>query len=168
MNFPARFAALSLCSAFLTTAFSPVALAADAAPQRVTFDGQIRNNSLALSPDEKTVVVSYSERSEVVVYDAATGTVRGVLQGYVTPRNIVFSPDGQAFYVSDSSRGEVVKVDAATLQTLSRLAAGPGAFGTTLSRDGKLAYVLNEDLSVAKVDRASQQIVQHLVAPAKF
>jgi DNA-binding beta-propeller fold protein YncE len=210
MNSPARFAALSLCSAFLATAFSPVALAADAAPQRVTFDGQIRNNSLALSPDEKTVVVSYSERSEVVVYDAVTGAVRGVLQGYVTPRNIVFAPDGQAFYVSDSSRGEVVKVDATTLQTVSRLAAGPGAFGTTLSRDGsalyvnnqasstvtrfdtgreqaravvtglaqprqaiefsrdgKLAYVLNEGLSVAKVDRASQQIVQHLLAPAK-
>lgn len=35
------------------------------------------------------------------------------------------------------------------------------------SRDVKLAYVLNEDLSVAQVDRASQQIVQHLTAPAK-
>jgi hypothetical protein len=36
------------------------------------------------------------------------------------------------------------------------------------SRDGRLAYVLNEDLSVSTVERASQQIAQQMSpAPTK-
>ena len=35
------------------------------------------------------------------------------------------------------------------------------------TRDGTLAYVLNEDLSVAKVDRASNRVVGTLAAPAR-
>ena len=45
--------------------------------QRWTFDGAIYNNSLALSPDEGTAVVSYSERPDVVAYNLKTGKVRG-------------------------------------------------------------------------------------------
>ncbi|MFX8577791.1 phosphate ABC transporter substrate-binding protein, partial [Acinetobacter baumannii] len=90
-----RTTALAWCSTFVLVAASVPANAAngaEATPARVTFDGQIRNNSLALSPDEATAVVSYSERPDVIVYDLATGAVRGVLRGYVTPRNIVFAP----------------------------------------------------------------------------
>ena len=104
--------ALALLSASLSTPFfAAPALAATPAPAvaaRTTFDGQIRNNSLSISPDESMAVVSYSERSEVVVYDLRSGTVRGTLSDFVTPRNIDFAPDGESFYVSDSSRGEVL------------------------------------------------------------
>lgn len=123
------------------------ALSAQAADTRWTFDGAIHNNSLAISPDEQTAVASYSERSDLVVYDLAHGTVRAVLQGYVTPRNIVFDPSGRYFYVSDSSLGEVRKIDSHTLETVGHLAAGPGAFGTTLSPDGQTLYVNNEAAS---------------------
>ncbi len=105
---------------FLTFAAYPSV--AGASQLRATFDGNIRNNSLALSPDETTAVVSNSERSDIIVYDLPGGSVRGVLSGYVTQRNIVFAPDGKAFYISDSSLGEIVKVDSATLTPLSRLA----------------------------------------------
>ena len=91
-----KICAVSVCSASLATAFSMPAVAttptADAAmptavasTPRVAFDGNIRNNSLAVSPDEATAVVSYSERPDVVVYDLTTGKVRGVLHGYITP-----------------------------------------------------------------------------------
>ena len=83
-----KICSLSVCSALLATAFSLPSQAADAAipaavasTQRVAFDGNIRNNSLAVSPDEATAVVSYSERPDVVVYDLTTGKVRGVLHG---------------------------------------------------------------------------------------
>jgi YVTN family beta-propeller protein len=87
--------------------------------------------------------------------------VRGVLRGYVTPRNIVFAPDGKSFYVSDSSLGTVTRLDTTTLKplaTASTLAAGPGAFGTALSKDGSALYVNNQASStVTRLDTASGQ-----------
>lgn len=132
--------ALSLCLAVSTLASIPSTVTAQPAPvaasasatQRWTFDGAIHNNSLALSPDEGTAVVSYSERPDVVVYDLKTGKVRKVLDGFVTPRNIVFAPSGEFFYVSDSSLGTVAKIATSSLKTVSSLPAGPGAFGTVL------------------------------------
>ena len=132
-----------LCATALLSAAACVSANAADTAARVTFDGNIRNNSLALSPDEASAVVSYSERPAIVAYALKTGTVQGVLRGYVTPRNIVFAPDGQSFYVSDSSLGSITRIDAASLTTQATLAAGPGAFGTTLSKDGTALYVNN-------------------------
>ncbi|MFM5622443.1 YncE family protein [Aeromonas veronii] len=108
---------------------------------RHNFDGEIQNNTLAISPDEKLAVVARSGMPEVIVYDLATGKVRSVLKHYNTPRNIVFAPDGMSFYVSDSSLGIIERVDATTLKTHEQYAAGPGAFGTALSRDGRTLYI---------------------------
>ncbi|MFJ9991886.1 beta-propeller fold lactonase family protein [Pseudomonas putida] len=130
----------------LTTSFSAIAV-----DKRWTFDGDIRNNSLAVSPDEMTAVVSYSQRSDVMVYDLKSGTLRHVLNGYITPRNIVFSPEGDAFYLSDSSLGVVRKIDTETLKTVAELPSGPGSFGTTLSADGRLLYVNNQAASTVSV-----------------
>jgi len=155
MNHFLRLTLIALCSsaALLGTATSAVA---QSAPARTTFDGQIRNNSLALSPDERTAVVSYSERAEVIVYDLQKNAVRGVLRGYVTPRNIVFAPDGDSFYVSDSSLGTVTRVNTTPLATTTKLGAGAGAFGTVLSKDGGTLYINNQASStVTRLDTAS-------------
>jgi YVTN family beta-propeller protein len=154
-----KHAALAICGAVIATCFTLPVLAADTAvAARATFDGNIRNNSLALSPDETTAVVSYSERPDVVVYNLKKSNVRGVLHGYITPRNIVFAPDGKTFYVSDSSLGEVVRVDSVTLKPVSRLAAGPGAFGTALNKDGNALYVNSQASStVTRFDTPSNQ-----------
>jgi len=156
--------ALSLCLATSALASIPSTVTAQPAPvaasasatQRWTFDGAIHNNSLALSPDDGTAVVSYSERPDVVVYNLKTGKVRKVLNGFVTPRNIVFAPSGEFFYVSDSSRGTVAKIATSSLKTVSTLPAGPGAFGTVLSKDGGTMYVNNQAAStVTRFDLAS-------------
>ena len=130
---------VTLCLAALAAAYSTAGMAAEpasamsatstapAAAARWTFDGGIHNNSLAVSPDERTAVVSYSERPDVIVYDLATGKVRAVLNGFVTPRNTVFAPGGDRFYVSDSSLGTVAVIDTATLKTVSSVPAGAGA-----------------------------------------
>ena len=154
-----KLTALAISSALFAASFSLPAVAADIpVAARVTFDGNIKNNSLALSPDESTAVVSYSERPDVVVYDLKKGNVRGVLRTYVTPRNIVFAPDGKSFYVSDSSLGEVVKVDTANLKPLTHLSAGPGAFGTALNKDGGTLYVNNQATStVTRFDTRAHQ-----------
>lgn len=108
------------------------------------FDGGIQNNTLAISPDEKQAVVARSGKPEVIVYDLTTGKVSAVLKHFNTPRNVVFAPDGKSFYVSDSSLGLVERVDAVTFNTRGYAAAGPGAFGTVLSKDGKVLYINNQ------------------------
>lgn len=144
------------CSTMGTPTESPKATSAAAA--RWTFDGNIKNNSLAISPDERLAVVSYSERPDVVVYDLTTGQVRAVLNGFVTPRNIVFAPSGQRFYVSDSSLGTVAVIDTATLKAVGSVPAGAGAFGTTLSQDGGTLYINNQAAStVTAYDLAAQR-----------
>ncbi|MBY0345523.1 MAG: YncE family protein, partial [Neisseriaceae bacterium] len=118
---------------------------------RNTFDGAIRNNSLALSPDETTIIASSSEQPEVIVYDVPSGLVRSVLHDYVTPRNVVFDPTGKHFYVSDSSLGEIHKIDTVSLKVVAKLPVGAGAFGTTISKDGKILYVNNQAASTVTV-----------------
>ena len=95
-------------AALLPGTLLAVSLNAMAADPRWTFNSDI-HNSLAVSPDEKTAVASYSQRSDVVVYDLKSSKVRKILGGYVTPRNIV--ADGTAVYLSDSSLGVVDKID---------------------------------------------------------
>jgi YVTN family beta-propeller protein len=123
--------------------------AAFAAPQ--PFDAQIKNNTLAISPDEHLAAVAYSDTPRVLVYDLTTKQPPHVLADFVTPRNILFAPDGAHFYVSDSSLGEVVEIDAHTLATTRRFAVGAGAFGTALTRDGQTLYVNNEAASTVTV-----------------
>jgi YVTN family beta-propeller protein len=125
-------------------AFAVIFNSADAADKRWTFDGNIHNNSLAVSPDETIAVASYSERSDIVVYDLKLKTVRKVLHGYITPRNIVFDPSGKAFYISDSSLGIIKKIDTTSLEEISRFPAGAGVFGTAISSDGKTLFANNE------------------------
>ncbi|WP_213956250.1 beta-propeller fold lactonase family protein [Variovorax sp. dw_954] len=155
--------ATTICLAALAAAGASTTMAAEPVPSpavtaRWTFDGSIHNNSLALSPDERTAVVSYSERPEVIVFDLSTGKVRAVLHGFVTPRNIIFAPSGRQFYVSDSSLGTVAVIDTASLETVNRLPVGAGAFGTVLSKDGGTLYVNNQAANtVTRYDLAAQQ-----------
>jgi YVTN family beta-propeller protein len=125
---------------------------------RWTFDGHIRNNTLAVSPDETMALAANSETPHILVYDLKTGKIKETLSGYITPRNIVFSPQGDVFYVSDSSLGVVFKIHSATLKTLGQFPAGPGAFGTTISANGKTLYINNQAAStVTVVDLNSNQ-----------
>ncbi|NIF22492.1 YVTN family beta-propeller repeat protein [Candidatus Pantoea multigeneris] len=142
-----------LITSLLTLSFSPSTLAnvvpvagcsAKAVADNQRFDAQIRNNTLAISPDEKIAVVANSERSEIIIYDLTTGKIRETLQGYLTPRNILFSPDGDYFYISDSSLGKISKIETATLKNTLNIAAGPGVFGTAISKDGKSLYANNQ------------------------
>lgn len=121
------------------------------APIRWTFDGEIHNNSLAPSPDESTAIVSISDQPKVIVYKFKESNKPKILEGYITPRNILFSPSGSYFYVSDSSLGVVNKVDTQSLKTIVQLPMGAGAFGTTLSQDGKTLYVNNQAASTVTV-----------------
>lgn len=108
------------------------------------FDSDITNNSLAVSPDEKTAVVSDSREKSLLIYDLANGGVRRKIDGFITPRNIAFIDNGSQFVVSDSSLGTLRFYGTADAALQDEVVVGPGAFGTAVSPDGKTMYVNNQ------------------------
>jgi DNA-binding beta-propeller fold protein YncE len=128
-------------------------------------DDNIQNSSVAISPDGETAVVSCSQRSEVIVYDLYARKVRRVLDHFVVPRRILFEPTGRYFYISDSVLGVVEKIDTVSLQTVSVLYAIPGAFGITMSSDGRTLYVNNISATVVSVfDLVSEKRIAQITA----
>ncbi|AXE31936.1 phosphate ABC transporter substrate-binding protein [Chromobacterium phragmitis] len=115
------------------------------------FDPDIRNNTLAISPDESLAIAGNSQSPTLKVYDLASGEQRATLPGFITPRNIVFSPDGRSFYVTDSSKGLLERWNAGTLKLEASLALGPGAFGSAIDRQGERLYVNNQASNTVSV-----------------
>ena len=108
------------------------------------FDADIVNNSLAVSPNERLAVASYSLERGVRIYDLRGQRLIATLTGFVTPRNILFTPDGTQILISDSTRGVVAVVDADTFKEVAAISIGAGAFGTAVDRAGQRLYVNNQ------------------------
>ncbi len=109
-----------------------------------SFDGNIKNNSLAISPNETIAIASYSDSLKVKVYNIKTGKLIRNISGFVTPRNIIFSPDGKIFYISDSGLGLLIAYNAATDKIIKTYPVVYGAFGTAINKAGNLVFINNE------------------------
>ncbi len=109
-----------------------------------SFDGDIKNNSLAMSPNESIAVASYSDSVKVKVYNIKTGKLITNIGGFINPRNIIFSPGGKIFYISDSGLGLLLAYDAATCKIIKTYPVGYGAFGTAINKTGNLIFINNE------------------------
>jgi YVTN family beta-propeller protein len=127
----------------------------------IPFDGDIRNNTLAVSPDERLAIVGNSQTDHLKVYDLKRGVLQTSLPGFVTQRNIVFSPDGQHFYVTDSSKGVLERWNAQSFRLEDSLALGPGAFGSAIDKQGTRLYVNNQaSNTVSVVDLANWRVLK--------
>ncbi|AZP10728.1 hypothetical protein EJN92_00980 [Undibacterium parvum] len=81
------------------------------------------------------------------------------------PYGAALSPDGKQLYSGNLADNTVSVIDVASLKVVATIAGfKQPRQAIVFTRDGKLAYVLNEDLSISKVDRSNQQIVQQLAA----
>jgi YVTN family beta-propeller protein len=81
------------------------------------------------------------------------------------PYGAALSPDGKQVYSGHLADNTVSVIEVASLKVVATIAGFKQArLAIVFTRDGKLAYVLNEDLSISKVDRSNQQIVQQLAA----
>ena len=115
------------------------------------FDGDITNNSLAVSPDEKIAVVSYSKIPGIKVYDLVEKKLIAEIEEFVTPRHIAFSKDGKHFYASDSSYGSIREFDSATLEVTNTFKLEQGVFGFAITNDGKRIFANNQFNSTVTV-----------------
>lgn len=168
-------AVLGLATAFGLAASGPAAAAPDgpAITHDITgaysphlngmttaWDGDVENNSMAVSPDESTAVVTRSGSTSLRVLNLTDPTAEPhEITGYVSPRDIAFAPDGASILVTDSTLG-VLDRRSLTGTLLARLPLGAGAFGTSLSKDGHTIYVNNRASgAVTSVDLVNQRPV---------
>lgn len=127
---------------------------------RAPFDGDIRNNTLAVSPDERVAVVTNSGSDRLIVIDLRTGRQIRQISGYTTPRSILFAPDGKSFTVSDSTLGVIDTISTRTYRVQARLPLGAGVFGTAQTGDGAVLYANNQAAgTVTVVDQAARRPV---------
>lgn len=115
------------------------------------FDSNIKNNSLAISPDEKLAIVSNSTIDQVKIYDLLTKKEIKVIDEVVTPRHVAFSKNGDKFYISDSTYGTIREFDSLTLNELRSFEVGQGVFGFVLNGDGKKIFANNQHKSTVTV-----------------
>lgn len=111
---------------------------------RTPFDGTINNNTLAVTADERTAVVSNSGSDRLIVIDLRDGRRRHEITGYATPRSILIGHDNRSFTVSDSTLGVVDTISLRDYRLLSRIPLGAGVFGTAVTKDGKTLYANNQ------------------------
>ncbi len=133
------------------------------------FDGDITNNSLAISPDETIAVVSYSKIPGIKVYDLTQKKVIAELDEFVTPRNIAFSKDGSHFYVSDSSYGSIREFDSKSLEVTRTFELKQGVFGFAVTKDGKRIFANNQFESTVTVinleDGSIEKVIEGFSRP---
>lgn len=132
------------------------------------FDKDIKNNSLAISSDEKVAVVSYSELNTVIVYDLENKVVKKQIDTFITPRNIAFSSDGSSFYVSDSSHGAIFEYSTQTLEETRKFQLNQGVFGFAIDHADNKIFANNQatnsvsviDISNGNIDKEIQGFEQ--------
>ncbi|MGF6212910.1 YVTN family beta-propeller protein [Comamonas sp. 4034] len=83
------------------------------------------------------------------------------------PYGASLSPDGRQIYTGNLADNSVSVIDVATLKVTATIEGfKQPRQAIVFTRDGRYAYVLNEDLSIAKVDRSLLRITSTLPASA--
>jgi len=119
--------------------------------------------AITVTPAGDEVWVGSNALGTVSVLDAATGTIKGTIEGFAWPYRILITPDRRLAIVPDLRQHAVRFVDAVTLEEVERLdlpAAGPQ--GVALSADGGTLYLsLSQEDRVAAIDLATFEIVRY-------
>ena len=121
--------------------------------------------SVALSPDEKTLVALGSGRSVLSKYSLeADATQKPVeLKAGYAPYDAVFSSDGKTLYVSNMAGGTVSVVEMAGFTESAAIKVGKSPEGLAFVENGAYLLVTNADSdSVSVIDTATLRVSQTL------
>lgn len=115
---------------------------------------------LALTPDDRYLLVANWCGFDVSVLDVATGTEVTRIEVGRHPRGIAVSPDSATAYVAVMGSRDVAVIDMNSLTTSYMKDIGGGPRHIVLAPDGTLMYVsLNSEDRLAKVDTATGEVL---------
>jgi YVTN family beta-propeller protein len=115
---------------------------------------------LAVTPDDRYVLVSNWCSFNLSIIDVASGQTVATLPIGAYPRGIAVSPDSSTAYVAVMGGDEVVKIDMATLSLAGSFAVGENPRHLVMDPAGKYLYAsLNAPGDVVKIDLSDDQVV---------
>ncbi|HKT03659.1 MAG TPA: beta-propeller fold lactonase family protein, partial [Rugosimonospora sp.] len=100
-------------------------------------------HSLALSPDQRTIIVACYGANVVDFIDPVSLRNTGRLPVGVKPRYVAFSADGSHAYIVNESSNSVSVIDVATRTVSSVIPVGHSPRTIGVAPDGRFAYVSN-------------------------
>ena len=120
---------------------------------------------IAISPDNKYVLVSNREAGSVSVIDTATDEIVKTVNTGNYPIRVKVTTDGKHALVSNMRANEIAEIDTKTWEVTRRLPVGQNPVGILLSPDGNTAYVAGTASDkVAIVDLKSWKVTSELSA----
>ena len=136
---------------------------ADKIEGEITGFNKIR--AISVTADGKTLFAANSGSNDIAVVDIAARRVTGTVPVGRDPYGAALTPDGRFVYSGNLADNTVSVIDVATLKVVATIAGfKQPRQAIVFTRDAKTAYVLNEDLSISKVERAGQRIVATVAA----
>lgn len=140
---------------------TPIRTATNTAEPVIHLSGTV--GQIALTPDGRTLYVSYIETGTVISYSTATGKAgQPISLGQsMGPEAIVFTPDGRTAYVADGNSSYVTPIDTATSTADPPIRVGKwpeGQEGVVIAPDGRTVYALNfASGTVTPIDTATNK-----------
>jgi len=115
---------------------------------------------LAVSPDNKTLLVSNFCSQDVSLVDIDTAKETQRIFVGLHPRGIAITKDASIAYIAVMGAGHVVKLDMATLTTSAIETAGPTPRHLVLSPDDKVLYISNNLAgTVRAIDTSTNELI---------
>jgi YVTN family beta-propeller protein len=122
------------------------------------------NTSGAIPSVRGQIWVTNKTLNTVTVYDAASGTVRAVIQVGTTPIGVIIPKGTGKAYVSDEGSNNVKVIDVASLTIVNTIPMQAGPHHMMASRDGRFLYVgeYNQN-TVGVIDTSTDTAIAHYV-----
>jgi YVTN family beta-propeller protein len=114
---------------------------------------------LALTPDERTLVVSNWCDASVSVVDLTGQRPTARVPTGSFPRGIAIEADGKTAYVAVMGRHAIAVVDLEQLAVVRSLKPGKGPRHLLMTQDGELLATLSHEASVVVVDKQTGEVM---------
>jgi|GEM_PF-4128177 len=117
-------------------------------------------NSVALTPDGTTAMVTNQGSGTVGRYDMATGALLGTTTVGDSPFGIAITPDGATAVVTNFGSSSVSRIDVATGDLLGTTTVGTNPYDVAITPDGSTVYVSNHNShTVSRVSISTGAVV---------
>ena len=136
--------------------------------ERTRFAGPTRSASIAITSDDRRVVVANQEADTVSVIEVKNKqgqdvfTLLAEIPSWKDPRSVAITPDDREAWVTNAASGTVQVLNLKTYQIVATLQTGPEPRGVALTPNGKKAYVASlTGNTVAVFDAVKRKLLFH-------
>jgi PQQ-dependent catabolism-associated beta-propeller protein len=127
-----------------------------------------RPRGIALTKDQKYVLVAVGDDDTIEMIDTASNKVVDTLPSGPDPELFIDDPSGNILYVANENDNTVTIIDIERRARLGEVEVGVEPEGMGLSPDGKMLVSTSETTNMAHfIDTASRQIVANVLVDAR-